>query len=214
MISAGAYISASSPFWAYFFTAPQLLGPVLFVIQLSLGEAVWSPRWYDYTMDVAPEGREGIFVAIAGAPLFLAKLPTGILSGVLLEQYCPEGAGCRAEAKASCHAPAAAPPPARAAAPEPVSPGTRCESVLWLIIGFVTMASPILVSLFQRWLRPGPPGSGTAQYRVIQLEDAGSQALDLQSAHQQHVDHDDALPDRMPAVPEGSEDGRWQVCEG
>ena len=51
---------------------------VLFVIQLSLGEAIWSPRWYDYSMSVAPEGREGVFTAMASAPLFLGKFVTGI----------------------------------------------------------------------------------------------------------------------------------------
>jgi proton-dependent oligopeptide transporter, POT family len=61
MVHAGSYVSASSSFWAYALTTPQLLGPLLFVVQLSLGEAVWSPRWYDYTMDVAPEGAHSSF---------------------------------------------------------------------------------------------------------------------------------------------------------
>jgi len=30
---------------------------VLFVVFVSLGEAIWSPRWYDYSMSVAPEVR-------------------------------------------------------------------------------------------------------------------------------------------------------------
>ena len=34
------------------------------------------PR-YDYSMSLAPEGREGLFTALASAPLFAAKLPTG-----------------------------------------------------------------------------------------------------------------------------------------
>lgn len=53
---------------------------VLFVIQLSMGEAIWSPRWYDYSMSVAPEGREGVFTAMASAPLFLGKFVTGKLT--------------------------------------------------------------------------------------------------------------------------------------
>ena len=28
---------------------------MLFVVFVSLGEAIWSPRWYDYSMSVAPE---------------------------------------------------------------------------------------------------------------------------------------------------------------
>ena len=52
-------------------------GAALFVVTLSLGESFWSPRWYDYSMSLAPHGREGIFTALASAPLFAAKLPTG-----------------------------------------------------------------------------------------------------------------------------------------
>merc|ERR1719210_275335 len=63
---------------------------VLFVIFLSFGEALWSPRFYDLTVSMAPEGREGTFVAMGSAPMFLAKLPVGILSGYLLQEYCPK----------------------------------------------------------------------------------------------------------------------------
>jgi len=45
---------------------------------------------YDYTMSVTKEGREGIYMALSSAPLFLAKLPVGFLSGYLLQKYCPE----------------------------------------------------------------------------------------------------------------------------
>ena len=55
-------------------------GAALFVVTLSLGESFWSPRWYDYSMSLAPYGREGIFTALASAPLFAAKLPTGVRS--------------------------------------------------------------------------------------------------------------------------------------
>jgi hypothetical protein len=55
----------------------------LFVVTLSLGESFWSPRWYDYSMSLAPHGREGIFTALASAPLFAAKLPTGVHPPVL-----------------------------------------------------------------------------------------------------------------------------------
>ena len=32
----------------------------------------------------------GTYMALSSAPLFLAKLPVGFLSGYLLERYCPE----------------------------------------------------------------------------------------------------------------------------
>lgn len=86
-IMLGAYITSSSVFVLAFDTS--YMACVVFVIILSIGEALWSPRLYDYTITVAPHGQEGAFMAMATAPLFLSTLPVGYLSGTLLEMYCP-----------------------------------------------------------------------------------------------------------------------------
>mmetsp|Transcript_3865 Transcript_3865/g.5762 ORF Transcript_3865/g.5762 Transcript_3865/m.5762 type:complete len:545 (+) Transcript_3865:88-1722(+) len=88
MIHHGGYISASSVFFLVLSTS--IPACVLFIFILSIGEAVWSPRLYDYTVSVTKEGREGIYMALSSAPLFLAKLPVGVMSGYLLEKYCPQ----------------------------------------------------------------------------------------------------------------------------
>ena len=88
MIHHGCYISAASVFFLVFSTS--ITSCVLFVIVLSVGEAIWSPRFYDYTCTIAKEGREGTYMALSSAPLFLAKLPVGVMSGYLLQKYCPE----------------------------------------------------------------------------------------------------------------------------
>lgn len=88
MIHHGCYISAASVFFLAFWTS--IPSCVLFVVVLSVGEAIWSPRLYDYTCKIAKEGREGTYMALASAPLFLAKLPVGLMSGYLLQKYCPE----------------------------------------------------------------------------------------------------------------------------
>ena len=43
------------------------------------------------------QGREGIWTALASAPLFAAKLPTGVVSGQLLQTLCPAPGACPAE---------------------------------------------------------------------------------------------------------------------
>jgi len=88
MIHYGTYISAASVFLLAMSTS--VTASILFIIILSIGEAIWSPRLYDYTMSVVREGREGTYMALSSAPLFLAKLPVGFLSGYLLEKYCPK----------------------------------------------------------------------------------------------------------------------------
>ena len=88
MIHYGTYVSAASVFFLAFSTS--MWACVMFVITLSVGEAIWSPRLYEYTISVATEGREGTYVALSSAPLFLVKLPVGMMSGYLLQKYCPE----------------------------------------------------------------------------------------------------------------------------
>lgn len=69
---------------------------VLFVVCISLGEGMWNPRLYDYTLSLAPKGMEGTFMALASSPLFLSMIVAGIMSGFLLWGLCPEdgGSGC------------------------------------------------------------------------------------------------------------------------
>jgi len=62
----------------------------LFVLFLSIGEAFYSPRLYEYTAAIAPKGQEASYMAMSSLPFFLAKLAVGPLSGVLLSRFCPE----------------------------------------------------------------------------------------------------------------------------
>jgi POT family proton-dependent oligopeptide transporter len=117
MIHYGSYISAASVF--FLVVSTSIWSSILFMIVLSIGEATWSPRLNDYTVSVSEEGREGTYMALSSAPLFLAKLPVGILSGVLLQKYCPE----TLEAGE-----------------------TRHSRIMWLIIGLLTLTSPILLT--------------------------------------------------------------------
>ena len=46
----------------------------LFVVLLSEGEAIYSPRLYEYTAAIAPKGQEASYMALSSLPFFLAKL--------------------------------------------------------------------------------------------------------------------------------------------
>ena len=56
---------------------------------LSVGEALWSPRLYEYTVIVAPDYEEGTFMAFSHMPTFLATFISGPMSGALLQNFCP-----------------------------------------------------------------------------------------------------------------------------
>lgn len=62
----------------------------LFVVLLSVGEAFYSPRLYEYTAAIAPKGQEASYMAMSSLPFFLAKLAVAPVSGVLLAHFCPD----------------------------------------------------------------------------------------------------------------------------
>ena len=62
----------------------------LFVALLSVGEAFYSPRLYEYTAAIAPKGQEASYMAMSSLPFFLAKLAVAPVSGVLLAHFCPD----------------------------------------------------------------------------------------------------------------------------
>lgn len=76
----------------------QLEGPInpyyvmfaLFMVLLSLGEAFYSPRVYEYAAAIAPKGQEASYGALSYVPLLLAKVFVLSSAGSLLEHYCPE----------------------------------------------------------------------------------------------------------------------------
>jgi hypothetical protein len=45
----------------------------LWVLLMTLGEVVWSPRSASYAASMAPVGREGIFLMMSSWPTYLTK---------------------------------------------------------------------------------------------------------------------------------------------
>ena len=134
MIKWGGYLSALSPFFVACSTSTWVV--VMFMITLSLGESIWSPRVYDYTMSIAPEGKEATFSALASAPLFAAKIPVGLLSGYLVAKYLPESDSTDAQEVeyGDAHA-------------------RKNGRTVWLIIGLVILTSPLLITLCEKCIR-------------------------------------------------------------
>lgn len=69
---------------------PLYLSIFFFTVVLSVGEAIWSPRLYEYAAAIAPKGQEASYMALSVLPYFFAKFGAGSLSGWLLTRYCPE----------------------------------------------------------------------------------------------------------------------------
>ncbi len=69
---------------------PLYISIFLFIVLLSVGEALWSPRLYEYAAAIAPKGQEASYMALSLLPYFLAKFVVGGSSGWLLAKFCPE----------------------------------------------------------------------------------------------------------------------------
>jgi dipeptide/tripeptide permease len=87
-IVGGAFITAGSVF--FLTLSDAVAAQVAFVVTLSIGECIWSPRLYEYTATIAPPGREASYMGLSQVPMFFAKMAVGGVSGVLLSTYCPE----------------------------------------------------------------------------------------------------------------------------
>ena len=88
VIVVGTFVSALSVFVLGFGEAIALI--IIFQIVLSFGEALYSPRLYDYTASIAPPGKEASYMAYSKAPMFFAKVAAGPATGILLASFCPE----------------------------------------------------------------------------------------------------------------------------
>ena len=108
---------------------------MLQIIFFAFGELIWSPRLSEYTVTIAPRGREGTYMSMAALPMFIAKPLNGWLSGMLLTEYCPEGVmnDIVSDSRSWSEGP----------------------EMMWLIFGIIAISSPILVLIFRKFIRGG-----------------------------------------------------------
>jgi len=71
------------------------LGPnvplfLTYVLFMSIGEAMWQPRFLQWIAEIAPEGKVGIYMGIGQFPWFLTKMITGFYSGYFVAKYLPK----------------------------------------------------------------------------------------------------------------------------
>ena len=123
MMTWGTFVMAAPTFLLAFGPNPYTL--YAYLIVMTVGEAMWSPRFLQYAAEIAPEGRTGEYMGVAQLPWFLTKVLVPLLySGVVMDRYCP------------------APETGRPLHTEP----------MWLIFGCIAMASFVLLVLAKNWV--------------------------------------------------------------
>jgi MFS family permease len=80
IMAAPAFLLAITPTWYTLFG---------YLLIMTLGEAMWQPRFLQYAAEIAPEGRTGVYMGVAQFPWFLTKVLVPLYSGHLLLKYCP-----------------------------------------------------------------------------------------------------------------------------
>ena len=165
VILVGAAITSVAPLWLVI--GPSYATAVLFIATLSVGESLWSPRLYQYTMEIAEKGREGTYISLGNVPNFLATLTAGVMSGYLLERYCPSPAdqyGWEEDlarlnlesANSTVHLGAQTGPP---------HPPDSAK--MWLIIALCSMTCPVLIFLLRNVITGKEAGlCGTAEMKL------------------------------------------------
>jgi proton-dependent oligopeptide transporter, POT family len=125
MMIAGTLVMASPTF--ILALGPNIYTLFGYLIIMTIGEAMWQPRFLQWVAEIAPKGMTGIYMGIGQFPWFLTKVVTSLYSGWFLMNYCPEG----------------------------VSPTEMNTETMWLIYGFIAIISPIGLFLSRKWMLKG-----------------------------------------------------------
>jgi proton-dependent oligopeptide transporter, POT family len=113
IMAAPAFLLAIGPY------PLTLLG---YILIMTVGEAMWQPRFLQYAAEIAPEGRTGQYMGVAQLPWFLTKMLVPLLySGIVMEKFCP-------------------------------AEGMRDTRTMWLIFACIACLTPMLLVLARGWL--------------------------------------------------------------
>jgi len=95
-----------------------------YLVLMTVGEAMWQPRFLQYAAEIAPEGRTGAYMGVAQFPWFLTKVLTSLYSGWFLAHYCPKG----------------------------VPPDQLDTQTMWFLYGLIAISSPVMLVLARNWI--------------------------------------------------------------
>ncbi len=118
IMAAPTFILALGP------TMPNLLA---YLMIMTIGEALWQPRFLQWVAEIAPKNMTGIYMGIGQFPWFLTKIVTALYSGWFLMHYCPAD----------------------------TPPADMNTENMWIIYGFIALISPLGLFLMKNWMMKG-----------------------------------------------------------
>ena len=113
IMAAPAFLLTIGPYW-------WTLAAYLLI--MTIGEAMWQPRFLQYAAEIAPEGRTGQYMGVAQLPWFMTKVLVPLVySGRMMDKYCP-------------------------------ADGPKSTESMWLIFGCIAMGSTVMLLLARSWI--------------------------------------------------------------
>src|SRR6266403_839277 len=73
--------------WLIVAFQPTVVGAVLSIFVLALGEIIQSPRYYEYISRLAPPGQQGTYMGFAFLPIGIGSLIGGWFGGTLVHRF-------------------------------------------------------------------------------------------------------------------------------
>jgi MFS family permease len=125
MMILGTFIMAIPTF--ILATGATLTNLLLYLFLMTIGEAMWQPRFLQWVAEIAPKGMTGIYMGLGQFPWFLTKIITSLYSGWFLMKYCPQN-----------------------------TPIEKMNTeFMWLIYGLIAIISPLGLFLAKNWMIKG-----------------------------------------------------------
>jgi MFS family permease len=106
---------------------PNFYTLMAYLILMTVGEAMWQPRFLQWVAEIAPKNMTGIYMGIGQFPWFLTKILTSLYSGWFLMNYCPDD----------------------------VPPELLNTEKMWFIYGLIAVSSPVLLIMARKWMVKG-----------------------------------------------------------
>jgi MFS family permease len=125
MMIIGTFVMASPTF--ILALGPNIYTLMAYLIIMTIGEAMWQPRFLQWVAEIAPKNMTGIYMGIGQFPWFLTKVITSLYSGWFLMNYCPTD----------------------------TPPSEMNTEMMWLIYASIAMISPLGLFLARKWMRKG-----------------------------------------------------------
>lgn len=125
MMIVGTFIMAAPTFLLVL--GPNIYTLLAYLLIMTIGEAMWQPRFLQWVAEIAPKNMTGIYMGIGQFPWFLTKVITSIYSGWFLMNYVPAD----------------------------TPPSEMNSEMMWFIYGLIAIISPIGLLIARKWMLKG-----------------------------------------------------------